>query len=110
MVDYVLEPEGFRGLLDVGNCGFVVVDTGPLNAGTFTVTAEDDDGARLSLRSAVSSLTIIYSSPCSTDASLPAAATSLAQDAFAARRQADAAQNPYLDGVYAERDIERRNR
>jgi hypothetical protein len=91
----------------VSRCGFAVVDTGPLDRDTLAVTAEDDDGARLSLRNSTSGLTLIYSSPCSTDPSLPAKAQSQASDAFAARRRADAGQNPYLDGVYAERDAER---
>jgi hypothetical protein len=91
-------------------CGFSVLDAGPRDADTLSVTAEDDDGARLSLRSETGSVTIIYSSPCSSDPSLPAAARSHGRDAFAARRRADAAQNPYLDGVYAARDAEREAR
>lgn len=87
--------------------GFAVDESRRGGPDRYDLAADGDDGARLAVQGSARETKVIYSSAASSDPSLRAAVAARGREAFAERRARDAARNPYLDAVYAERDAER---
>ena len=99
--------EGLSAGLD--RAGFRVLSEGQTAPGRSRVAAESERGSTAALQASADSLRVIYATPASDDPSLTDALRSNARASFAARRREDAAGNPYLDQVYAQRDSARQS-
>lgn len=103
--DGALSAEGVRDA--VAGCGFSVTDSRREDSDRYDLWAVGDEDALLVVRGSAAETTVSYSSAGSSDPSLQAAVTARGRAGFQDRRRRDAARNPYLDGVYAERDAQR---
>jgi hypothetical protein len=91
----------------LATAGFTMDESRRGGRDRYDLVATGDDGARLTVQGSARETKAIYSSAASSDPSLRASVGTRGREAFGERRARDAARNPYLDAVYADRDVER---